>query len=83
MVAAPVVPAVIKACGELQRTAEYEALLRGSMMLCAAAEPSKGTTLSAPSSPAVTACKENCQGSKALAGLDLTLSGLPHGGIIQ
>ena len=59
--AAPVVPAVTKACGELQRTAAYEALPRGSITASAAAAElaSKGSTVSAPSAPAVTACRSN------------------------
>ena len=47
-------PALTKACGLLQHTAAYEALLRGCIMLCAPAL-SRGSTISAPSLPAVTA----------------------------
>ena len=59
-------PALTKACGLLQRTAAYEALLRGCMMLCGAAGESRGSTISAPSLPAVTAC-----GHSRLVGLAL------------
>ena len=48
-------PALTKACGLLQHTAAYEALLRGCIMLCAPAGESRGSTMSAPSLPAVTA----------------------------
>ena len=55
----PEVPALTKACGLLQHTAAYEALLRGCMMLCGAAAVSsqRGQHHQAPHLlPAVTAC---------------------------
>lgn len=64
--ARPDVPALPKACGLLQHTAAYEALLRGCMMHCGAAGESRGSTISAPSLPAVTACGQRTLLSPAL-----------------